>query len=115
MSEPEPEPPADPDAEIKAFFDKVDEDGSGKIGRPEFKLLCADINPEMEEADIEAALLELDANGDGEISYAEFRAWWKSMEEPEPEAPVAACARRDSTHPCIQSPPAASSPACEPG
>eukprot|EP01051_Picozoa_sp_SAG22_P011684 SAG22_NODE_1147_length_5370_cov_3.083855_8_plen_185_part_00 len=53
MAEPEPGPEAgagggdDGDAEIRGFFDEVDEDGSGNIGRDEFKQLCAKLNEGM--------------------------------------------------------------------
>eukprot|EP00930_Biecheleria_cincta_P056804 TRINITY_DN42856_c0_g1_i1.p1 TRINITY_DN42856_c0_g1~~TRINITY_DN42856_c0_g1_i1.p1 ORF type:complete len:523 (+),score=93.44 TRINITY_DN42856_c0_g1_i1:118-1686(+) len=70
-----------PDVEdVKAAFDKADEDGSGALDEKEFRqTLCSLQN--VEESDIAVCRFrqlwrEVDANQDGSICFPEFCTWW---------------------------------------
>jgi hypothetical protein len=66
----EEDPPGYVEAEVREFFDKFDSDGSGNVNPDEFRELCEELQPGMEDEAKEEALQELDGDGDGEISFA---------------------------------------------
>ncbi len=63
---------------LRASFNKFDQDGGGSIDVSEFGKACKDIGKEFENED---ELLEImarfDQSGDGDISFSEFLDWWK--------------------------------------
>jgi calmodulin len=53
-------------------FRKIDEDHSGRLGKPELQTLCYELNMHLEDNIIEGLLSLADHDGGGDISYAEF-------------------------------------------
>lgn len=69
MAAAQEDPPGYVEADVRAFFDQFDSDGSGNINPDEFRQLCEQLRPGMGEEEMDQALEALDADGDGEISY----------------------------------------------
>jgi Ca2+-binding EF-hand superfamily protein len=59
----EEDPPGYVEAEVREFFDKFDSDGSGNVNPDEFRELCEELQPGMEDEAKEEALQELDGTG----------------------------------------------------
>jgi|EP01046_Picozoa_sp_COSAG06_P007354 hypothetical protein len=62
----EEDPPGYVEAEVREFFDKFDSDGSGNVNPDEFRELCEELQPGMEDEAKEEALQELDGTGRAE-------------------------------------------------
>jgi len=58
--------------ELRALFDKYDEDGSGTLTLQEFKEAMAAVNLGLSEKEMKQLLIEADVNDDGVIEYNEF-------------------------------------------
>ena len=60
----------------RIMFDKFDTDGSGAIGKEEFKNLCYDLGHFLSDQELELGMQWLDKDGSGEIEYDEFVEWY---------------------------------------
>ena len=63
---------------LRASFDKFDQDGGGSIDLSEFGKACKEIGKEFENEDeLQETMARFDQSGDGDISFSEFLDWWK--------------------------------------
>jgi Ca2+-binding EF-hand superfamily protein len=61
---------------LRDRFERVDQDGNGKIDEPEFARLLDDLGVGYDDAQIRAAFAAIDADQSGHIELEEFRSWW---------------------------------------
>ena len=65
-------------ANLRASFDKFDQDGSGSIDVSEFGQACKEIGKQfVSEEELLETMARFDQSGDGDISLSEFLDWWK--------------------------------------
>jgi hypothetical protein len=69
---------ADEETQLKAAFDKVDKDKSGKIDLKELKGMLEELGAKVDEYELEEGMNELDTNSDGTCCFDEFKKWWQS-------------------------------------
>jgi Ca2+-binding EF-hand superfamily protein len=65
---------------LRGMFDRLDDDGSGSLGKEEIIELVQSLRLNLSKADIDKALQEMDKDGDNEIDFEEFEAWWVSTD-----------------------------------
>ena len=68
------------ESDLKAEFDRFDEDGNGAIDYLEFCHLMDVLDPGMDEDALKLGFELIDINGSGTIQFSEFTAWWNDDE-----------------------------------
>lgn len=58
--------------ELRAAFQKFDQDNSGYIQAKELQAIMSKMGRNVSKTEIEAIIKSLDSSGDGKISFAEF-------------------------------------------
>lgn len=66
------------DDSMKQMFDKLDDDGSGSLEKPEIERMLTLLGLPAEEK--ERMIADLDVDGSGEVEYQEFKAWWDKVQ-----------------------------------
>ena len=63
--------------EMKAVFDRIDENGNGFLDADELRKLASIIDPQgLSSTELEEALSMMDEDGDAEVDFEEFFEWW---------------------------------------
>ena len=61
--------------DIRATFDRIDENGSGSIEFGEFMRLMLELDHTRSEAAVRIQFEAIDSNRDGRVSFEEFHHW----------------------------------------
>ena len=64
----------------RAWFDKIDADGSGELDREELAALYKEARGEkLSKKQLKTAMAEMDTDGSGSIDFAEFEGWLQRL------------------------------------
>jgi len=61
--------------DIRATFDRIDENGNGSIEFEEFRGLMLELDHTHSESAVRAKFDAIDSNRDGRVSFDEFHRW----------------------------------------
>ena len=63
---------------LRERFERVDNDGNGRIDESEFSQLLDALGLGFSDAQVRAAFTDIDSDSSGHIELEEFRVWWTS-------------------------------------
>jgi Ca2+-binding EF-hand superfamily protein len=66
------------DDPLRDRFERVDQDGNGKIDQAELGALLDALGAGFTDAQVRATFESIDQDGSGQIELEELRAWWTS-------------------------------------
>jgi len=62
--------------DVRAAFDRYDEDGNGRIDSGEFRKILESLGERLEPNVADALFGVIDTDENGEVDYDEFALWW---------------------------------------
>jgi Ca2+-binding EF-hand superfamily protein len=65
----------DPEDELQQIFDRIDENGDGRVSVDEFCALLAEMGDQRPGDALRASFMRIDADRNGRIDFEELRAW----------------------------------------